>query len=413
VLSFLGTEFSLPHISEALRVAVRDARRFVPDLSFAKLSRLLEGLLARPDLSDHLVERIVLAGTDSHIIVRALPKFEASLAMVLDHLFPQVSSVTLRTSTLAASGLVQALRMVRPNENPSAHPRSRPPVFEVADPALSLQLLDLFDAHVVAFQANERADRFAELQRNRQLVTCECCWVDSLPEEICECERHHPFCKKCLVRQIETVLAEGRTDLRCLHMGGCSAQIPVCQLLEKVPEKTLRRLFAAECESAVREAQVSDLVKCHHCGFVAQYVVWQIGAPRPCPFHCGECGSNTCPTCGQMEHPGMTCEVFAALDKERIVEERQNEALLRVCPNCQARFIKDQGCNRMDCPRCKSIICYWCGQVIAPEIGYAHFWRAQSACPPDRCPLWVADETVNLIQVEGAAQRAREQLALI
>jgi TRIAD3 protein (E3 ubiquitin-protein ligase RNF216) len=298
--------------------------------------------------------------------------------------------------------------MVRPSDGLLAEPRVVSNPLRVDDVGLSLQLLDLFEAHLAAFRARDRASRFVASERAGSLVTCQCCWEDFLPDDICECEAHHQFCRTCLVTQIETLLAEGRTDLRCLQMGGCSAEISVLQLLEKVPDKTLRRLFATECEVAVRQAQVEDLVKCHHCGFVAQVVV----SDAACSFHCCECGSNTCPHCGQIEHPGMSCADFAGLDKERIVEAKQNEALLRVCPQCQAHFIKDEGCNRMDCPRCKCIICYWCGKVIPPEIGYQHFWRVQGVCPPDRCPLWVANEKVSRVQVEEAGLRAREELDL-
>jgi TRIAD3 protein (E3 ubiquitin-protein ligase RNF216) len=106
----------------------------------------------------------------------------------------------------------------------------------------------------------------------------------------------------------------------------------------------------------------------------------------------------------------MSCEEFAGIDKERLVEAKMNEAIVKVCPKCDAHFVKDEGCNKMECPRCNTWICFWCGKVIPKSVGYNHFWRRQTACPPDKCPLWVSNETLNRIQVEDTEERMREVL---
>jgi TRIAD3 protein (E3 ubiquitin-protein ligase RNF216) len=106
----------------------------------------------------------------------------------------------------------------------------------------------------------------------------------------------------------------------------------------------------------------------------------------------------------------MTCEQLAGMDVNRFVEEQINEAVVRVCPKCKAQFIKEEGCNKMECPRCHAWICYWCRKEIPKEIGYGHFWRAQGACPPDKCPLWVSDSTLHRLEELHAKERAAEEI---
>jgi TRIAD3 protein (E3 ubiquitin-protein ligase RNF216) len=223
-------------------------------------------------------------------------------------------------------------------------------------------------------------------------VVCECCFESFLHDDICRCSAGHRFCQQCLVRAIETVLGEGRSEVRCLAMGGCTAAIVADDLFQKVPDKTLRRLIVAQAEAAVRESGAEPLVKCHHCGFV-------VISDRSGVFHCPECGSNTCTGCGRIAHEGLSCEQAAGMGE---AEVRVSEAVVRVCPKCDAHFVKDEGCNKMECPRCHTWICYWCRKIIPKDVGYAHFWRAQTGCPPDKCPLWVANDTLNRIQAARA-----------
>jgi TRIAD3 protein (E3 ubiquitin-protein ligase RNF216) len=106
----------------------------------------------------------------------------------------------------------------------------------------------------------------------------------------------------------------------------------------------------------------------------------------------------------------MTCEEFRDLDKDRYVEEKMNEAVVRICPKCNAQFMKEEGCNKMECPRCRAWICYWCRKEIPREIGYGHFWRARGACPPNRCPLWVADTILHRLEAVHAQEQTTEEL---
>jgi TRIAD3 protein (E3 ubiquitin-protein ligase RNF216) len=99
-----------------------------------------------------------------------------------------------------------------------------------------------------------------------------------------------------------------------------------------------------------------------------------------------------------------------AINRERIIEEKMNEAVVRTCPKCNAQFMKEDGCNKMECPRCGTWICYFCRQVIPKDIGYAHFWRQPAPCPPGRCPLWVSNEALHALEAEDARAEAKGEL---
>jgi hypothetical protein len=68
------------------------------------------------------------------------------------------------------------------------------------------------------------------------------------------------------------------------------------------------------------------------------------------------------------------------IDAENQVAEKMTDGLLVTCPywRCNARFYKEDGCNRVTCTLCKRDSCYVCKRGIK---GYAHFHEG-------KCPLW-------------------------
>jgi TRIAD3 protein (E3 ubiquitin-protein ligase RNF216) len=83
------------------------------------------------------------------------------------------------------------------------------------------------------------------------------------------------------------------------------------------------------------------------------------------------------------------------MDADRYVEEQINEAVVRVCPKCKTQSIKEDGCNKMECPRCHTWTCYWCRKEIPREVG---------------CPLWVAEPTLHRLESMHAKERATEDI---
>jgi TRIAD3 protein (E3 ubiquitin-protein ligase RNF216) len=391
---------SIPIVPQWLRDAHATARRLFPELRADRLSGFLAQAIRADKPIDNLVERIVLAGTDprefeSHIYRREAKTF-------LSFCFPRISSADLLKNFNCGVRVWAAYHAIESLRDPHflKVPRRPPPISTFTDVALAMDICDLFDE-----EASERRQRDIEQARlTHDLIECECCCEGCLAAEIVRCPQGHRFCQRCLRRWTETILAEGRTDVRCLHFGGCDELIRVSVLESFLSEKTLRRLFATETQNAVANANLEGLVRCHKCGFCVEF-------SGSGDFHCPECKADTCSGCGQPAHQGMSCREFQEVDRDRFVEGKISDAVVRVCPKCHIQFVKEDGCNRMECPRCHTWICYWCKKEVPREVGYAHFWRALSGCPPDKCPLWVSSEDVlHRLEMRNAEEQTKEML---
>jgi TRIAD3 protein (E3 ubiquitin-protein ligase RNF216) len=107
-------------------------------------------------------------------------------------------------------------------------------------------------------------------------------------------------------------------------------------------------------------------------------------------------------------HASQTCEeAKAENDKENArakVADAMTAAVVRNCPCCKKPFVKEEGCNKMKCPNCKTLSCYLCRQKIS---GYEHFCRTphcdHSSC--NKCILFTKS-------VHQDDNRARREAAL-
>ena len=83
-------------------------------------------------------------------------------------------------------------------------------------------------------------------------------------------------------------------------------------------------------------------------------------------------------------------------------------AVKRVCPKCNASFVKTAGCNKMTC-QCGYKMCYVCRKDIGGkeggDAGYQHFcqhFRPEGDGRPcnscNKCNLWQKEDTDDLLQ---------------
>mgnify|MGYP006096476301 FL=1 len=126
--------------------------------------------------------------------------------------------------------------------------------------------------------------------------------------------------------------------------------------------------------------------------------------------------------CKKKSHVPLRCEEVVTDEQNTIahaVEEEMTLALLRECPNCKCKLIKDQGCNKIICSRCRHAMCYQCNQEISAEkIGYDHFCKTphcqHESC--GKCVLWdragAAGDDAKKVKEAGerATKEVREKL---
>ena len=108
--------------------------------------------------------------------------------------------------------------------------------------------------------------------------------------------------------------------------------------------------------------------------------------PKPPVLKCRNlyCGRSTCTNCNQSWRPDHVCFEKDKNSLRTSVELAMSQALIRTCPRCSVRFVKEEGCNKMTCPTCKLHICYKCSQDIT-AVGYAHFCNHFRPIPGSSC----------------------------
>jgi TRIAD3 protein (E3 ubiquitin-protein ligase RNF216) len=110
------------------------------------------------------------------------------------------------------------------------------------------------------------------------------------------------------------------------------------------------------------KANLDDLEDCPFCEFKAIY-------PPPeedREFRClnPDCEKVSCRLCKGETHIPKSCKEAAVVPERRLVEEAMTAALVRTCPKCNAKIVKESGCNSVRCTNCHSTMCYICQQDI-------------------------------------------------
>ncbi|KAG5185647.1 hypothetical protein JKP88DRAFT_348220 [Tribonema minus] len=229
------------------------------------------------------------------------------------------------------------------------------------------------------------------------MYECGCCCSEAPFEEMISCAEGHMFCANCLKRFVEERLyGLGRAELSCMDSSGCKAQFPDEFLQRALPEAVYTK-FQQKAASAAAAAVCGDaLFACPKCGTQAEVPagVKVFACPQ------AGCGVQTCVECGEEAHVPFKCSEVESKKQtggRLSVEEAMTEAKIRTCPKCKARFVKQDGCNKMTitckarfvkqdgCNKmtcaCGTLICYICRALIK---GYDHFCR-QPHCDHKAC----------------------------
>ena len=394
----LGTTFCVRKVKREWLQHVIDAKRAAFSIfQLSKLDLFFEKVLETGKEPQDWVERLVIHVGQTQV---AVPMYTRTKLRVLGQFFRDMamSDLTAMCKDELLLNIVEDIR--NDKQRPvMARARRKEQVVDVASPLVSLELLQLFDKEEETVRKKEKELEeqriYDEAKAAGALIECECCMEECPFERMVQCPEGHLICATCVEKQVAVAVTEGKSDIPCAHMGGCPCVIPMSELKRTIPPKLLEKLVQSETMNAVMAADLSNIVKCYKCGMFTMFE----GEP---PMTCPDCEAKTCPTCGAQWHPDMTCDQYKEIDKDRLKEERMNEAVVRTCPKCGTQFMKDEGCNKMECPRCHTWICYLCHQVIPKNVGYAHFYNGPGVCPPDKCPLWVNNEMLHAVEAHVA-----------
>ncbi|EGZ73030.1 hypothetical protein NEUTE2DRAFT_165205 [Neurospora tetrasperma FGSC 2509] len=269
-----------------------------------------------------------------------------------------------------------------------------------------------------AKEAQEREDKknFENAKAEGAITECGCCF-DELPYNRmvhCDGDTAHWFCYDCARRQAENQIGQQRYHLGCMSMDGCEATFSRDQKDLFLDDRLKRTLDQIEQNDSIRRAGIEGLETCPFCNYAAEYppveVNWEFECQQP------ECGVKSCRRCRQETHIGKSCDEAMAEaarnkgeDAKRKLEEARSLAMIRECYKCNNRFIKESGCNKMTCPRCRAMQCYVCRQ----PCDYNHFDDVNRGGRKGNCPLFEQQSLDDIHDKEAREAEERERKKLL
>ena len=114
-------------------------------------------------------------------------------------------------------------------------------------------------------------------------------------------------------------------------------------------------------------------------------IVYKI-SETPGRFRCPACDVTACTSCHLEYHGEMPCEEYGKLLENRESEKgfiewiNQDPSKRKLCPKCSIGIEKIEGCNKMMCASCKTIMCWVCMRMF-PTVGdcYEHLSKSHGS----------------------------------
>ncbi|KAF7165967.1 hypothetical protein CNMCM5623_009937 [Aspergillus felis] len=265
------------------------------------------------------------------------------------------------------------------------HPAYGELQMEVKDAKLKLAK----DAELIHDQKRqEEAERRNQEQHARAgtLVECGCCYSDVPPNRAitCEGEDVHFFCFSCIRKSAETQIGLLKYQLQCFDTSGCQAGFPRSEIKEVLGSSMMAKLDALQQQDEISRASIEGLESCPFCEFKA--ICPPVEEDRE--FRCcnPSCEVVSCRLCKDVTHVPRTCEEAKkdrGISERHLVEEAMSEALIRNCPRCKVKIVKELDITREQ---------------------YAHFGYGPNACTVDD------DPTRDQKEIERAQKKTIEEI---
>lgn len=262
--------------------------------------------------------------------------------------------------------------------------------------------------------------------RQGNAITCSCCYEDLPLEEMVACrDEGHLFCEECLAHYVETQVfgngslgytkdKEAATEIQCCA-GDCSSGFDLWALRKALKEKVLQKYDELQYRTTIEKAGLSEsMSSCPKCDLA--FELPEEANLFVCPIE--GCGYEACRHCGEPPHIGQTCDEVEREGEEQgrvRVEEAATAAIIRKCPTCRKGILKEDGCNKMNCP-CGTKFCYCCQKKIKD---YTHFCQKPHCTHADpkkcqyKCPLYTNSYELEIQDREAAREAALSEAAKV
>ena len=268
-----------------------------------------------------------------------------------------------------------------------------------------------------------------QAQKTNTAIDCMCCYDSFSIDDMCACrEEGHLFCIDCLkafahgqifgcgnLGIIDPKTKKPAMELQCFY-NNCKSGFSRDILEKALPQHTLIKYDELQFQISIQTAELPNLVTCPKCQYTVELVSSSSSSSTNllqqdqqhfcCPME--DCGFESCRHCGLEWHgTNISCDEARRREHSRSglhsVEEAMTLAKVRSCPKCYKVFVKESGCNKIQCCGCNTLICYVCRQVIPISQGYKHFCQVPHCTHENcgKCQLW----TTNDKQVDETAMR--------
>lgn len=191
-----------------------------------------------------------------------------------------------------------------------------------------------------------------EQKANGLILQCQCCFDDEVPmNRAVSCmasSGEHSFCFTCIESLANNQIGLMKHEMLCMDGSGCQEKLDMDGIGRAVPIKTLDRLLFNEQQAEIAAANIEGLEQCPFCDFKA---ICDPVEEDPV-FSCRnpDCSKVTCRRCHEASHLPKTCEEVKkdrGLDARHRIEEARSEAMMRACPQCNKKIVKELGCNKL------------------------------------------------------------------
>lgn len=249
-----------------------------------------------------------------------------------------------------------------------------------------------------------------EYRDNGDVLECQCCF-DTYPiNKITHCDGDEPhfFCLECAESNAKNEIGNSRYKLTCMDGSGCKASFSREQKQRFLDVKSFETLERIQQQAELKLADLPNLTACPFCNFAA--ICPPVDVDKE--FRCDNpnCEKISCRLCRLESHLPLTCEESKkenGISERHVIEEARTQALLRTCPKCDVKILKEDGCNKVVCT-CGGMLCDYCGKDIS-EVGYVHF-DGGTGPTGKKCPTYDNFRVRRNKEVEKAEAEALEKI---
>ena len=183
-------------------------------------------------------------------------------------------------------------------------------------------------------------------------------------------EKQHIYCNVCSNKYLNTLIENNDCVIKCInHPLGCKYQFNPNDISIYLENENIQKLNDLIIIKDIQEKtnNIPNYQSCPECKKFGCVVTNDIQY-----YTCDLCKYCWCKDCKEQFHSTNQCGVFDFTDVDKItnfdetkirnmITELINNGLSHVCPKCNVKYEKIDGCNHITCSICKTESCYSCG----------------------------------------------------